>query len=166
VRGRRATPRTGCGRAAGELASITFNSEAGNGPQDLPEKVDNCANVIGIPCAAPALEDRPRLDQPARGPPPATNVNATARIDLHGSAGQMDVLAALLALRAGVASYSSGGAPFRWGLTRARGARGFEGDPARANPSASGHEHQRVPPLGESCRPRSEGSCGVSNGPA
>ena len=40
------------------------------------------------------------------------------------------------------------------GLTRARGARGFEGDPAGANPSVGGHEHQRVPPLGESLRPR------------
>ena len=40
------------------------------------------------------------------------------------------------------------------GLTRARGARGFEGDPAGANPSVGGHEHQRVPPLGESFRPR------------
>ena len=30
------------------------------------------------------------------------------------------------------------------GLTRARGAQGFEGDPAGANPSVGGHEHQRV----------------------
>lgn len=37
------------------------------------------------------------------GPPPADKVDATARIDLHGSAGQMDILAALLALRSGVA---------------------------------------------------------------
>jgi hypothetical protein len=35
------------------------------------------------------------------------------------------------------------------GLNRARGARRFEGDPAEANPSVGGHEHQRVPPLGE-----------------
>jgi hypothetical protein len=35
------------------------------------------------------------------GPPPSTKVDATIRIDLHGSAGQMDILAALLALRAG-----------------------------------------------------------------
>ena len=40
------------------------------------------------------------------------------------------------------------------GLTRARGARGFEGDPAGANPSVGGHEHQRVTPVGESLRPR------------
>jgi hypothetical protein len=39
---------------------------------------------------------------------------------------------------------------FQWrgtlsvGLNRARGARGFEGDPAEANPSVGGHEHQRV----------------------
>ena len=37
------------------------------------------------------------------GPPPVTGVAATARIDLHGSAGQIDVAATLLALRAGVA---------------------------------------------------------------
>lgn len=37
------------------------------------------------------------------GPPPATKVDATARIDLHGSVGQMDILAALLGLRDGVA---------------------------------------------------------------
>ncbi len=34
---------------------------------------------------------------------PATTVDATARLDLHSSAGQMDVAGALLALRAGVA---------------------------------------------------------------
>ncbi|OKJ95668.1 hypothetical protein AMK34_21940 [Amycolatopsis sp. CB00013] len=37
------------------------------------------------------------------GPPPATRVDATARIDLHDSAGQVDLLGALLALRAGMA---------------------------------------------------------------
>ena len=37
------------------------------------------------------------------GPPPVTKVDATTRIDLHGSAGQMDIPAALLALRFGVA---------------------------------------------------------------
>jgi len=37
------------------------------------------------------------------GPPPPTKVHATARIDLHGSAGQMDIPAALIALRAGAA---------------------------------------------------------------
>ncbi|MFF1881968.1 hypothetical protein ACFVVC_10935 [Pseudarthrobacter sp. NPDC058196] len=36
------------------------------------------------------------------GPPPATQVNATARIDLHGSAGQIDIATALITLRAGV----------------------------------------------------------------
>jgi hypothetical protein len=37
------------------------------------------------------------------GPPPSTKIAAMARIDLHGSAGQMDLAAALIALRAGVA---------------------------------------------------------------
>lgn len=37
------------------------------------------------------------------GPRPPTEVQATARIDLHGSAGRMDLLAALLSLRSGVA---------------------------------------------------------------
>lgn len=37
------------------------------------------------------------------GPPPPTKVAGTARIDLHGSAGQIDVVAALLALRSGLA---------------------------------------------------------------
>ena len=37
------------------------------------------------------------------GSPPSTKVAATARIDLHGSAGQIDLAAALIALRAGVA---------------------------------------------------------------
>jgi hypothetical protein len=37
------------------------------------------------------------------GHPPATKVSATVRIDLHGSAGQIDVVSTLLALRSGVA---------------------------------------------------------------
>ncbi|PYC66188.1 hypothetical protein C7C45_26040 [Micromonospora arborensis] len=37
------------------------------------------------------------------GPAPATKVDAIVRIDLHGSAGQIDMTAVLLALRAGVA---------------------------------------------------------------
>jgi hypothetical protein len=37
------------------------------------------------------------------GPPPPTKVAGTARIDLHGSAGQIDISAALLALRSGLA---------------------------------------------------------------
>ncbi|MFC4037322.1 hypothetical protein ACFO1B_02710 [Dactylosporangium siamense] len=37
------------------------------------------------------------------GPPPPTKVSATARIDLHGSSGRMDLPATLLALRAGAA---------------------------------------------------------------
>ena len=64
-------------------------------------------------------------------------------------------------------AYSSGGnVIFQWrgtlsvGLTSARGARGFECDPAGANPSVGGHEHQRVPPVGESLRPRSGRQCG------
>ena len=36
------------------------------------------------------------------GPPPATQVKVTARIDLHGSAGQIDIATALITLRAGV----------------------------------------------------------------
>ena len=51
-------------------------------------------------------------------------------------------------------------------LTASLDGRRFEGDPAGANPSVGGHEHRRVPPLGESLRPRSEGSYGVSNSPA
>jgi hypothetical protein len=61
---------------------------------------------IGKTALSERLETWVNRDLPPEngwGPPPATNVNATARIDLHGSAGQMDVLAALLALRAGVA---------------------------------------------------------------
>ena len=72
-----------------------------------------------------------------------------------------------------VGVFVGGDVLFQWrgtlsvGLTRARGARGFEGDPAGANPGVGGHEHQRVPPLGESRDTEdSEGSCGVSNGPA
>ena len=71
-----------------------------------------------------------------------------------------------------VGVFVGGDVLFQWlgflsvGLTRARGVRGFEGDPVGANPSVVGHEHQRVPPLGEPFRPRSEGSCGVSGGPA
>ena len=39
------------------------------------------------------------------GPPPSTKVDATARIDLHGSAGQLDLAGALIALRAGVGAF-------------------------------------------------------------
>ncbi|OXM67370.1 hypothetical protein [Amycolatopsis vastitatis] len=39
------------------------------------------------------------------GPPPPTKVDATARIDLHGSAGQLDLTGALIALRAGVGKF-------------------------------------------------------------
>src|SRR5665647_269256 len=71
-------------------------------------------------------------------------------------------------------AYSScGDVIFQWrgtlsvGLTSARGARGFECDPAGANPSVGGHEHQRVLPLGEILKPRRvRDRCGVSNGPA
>ena len=52
------------------------------------------------------------------------------------------------------------------GLTRARGARGFEGDPVGANPGVGGHEHQRVPLFGESLRPKVlRDRAGVSGGP-
>jgi len=37
-------------------------------------------------------------------------------------------------------------------LNRARGARGDKGDPNGANPGVGGHEHQRVPRIGESLR--------------
>jgi len=46
-----------------------------------------------------------------------------------------------------VGVFVGGDVLFQWrgtlsvGLTRARGARGFEGDPAGANPSVGGHEH-------------------------
>jgi hypothetical protein len=37
------------------------------------------------------------------GPPPPTTVQATVRLDLHGSAGQIDIVSTLLALRRGAA---------------------------------------------------------------
>jgi len=52
------------------------------------------------------------------------------------------------------------------GLTRARGARWFEGDAAGANPGVGSHEHQRVPLFGE---PSSRGGWGIARvlgGPA
>ena len=62
---------------------------------------------------------------------------------------------------------------FQWkgnlsvGLTRTQGTRGFEGDPAGANPGVGGHEHQRVPLFGESLRPKVlRDRAGVSGGPA
>ncbi|MGI5522383.1 hypothetical protein ACQEUX_15705 [Micromonospora sp. CA-259024] len=61
---------------------------------------------IGKTALSERLEAWVRHDLPlvnGWGPPPATKVDATARIDLHGSAGRMDLPAALLALRAGVA---------------------------------------------------------------
>ncbi|RAO36584.1 hypothetical protein ONO23_01641 [Micromonospora noduli] len=61
---------------------------------------------IGKTALSERLEAWVRHDLPlvnGWGPPPATNVDTTARIDLHGSAGRMDLPAALLALRAGAA---------------------------------------------------------------
>jgi hypothetical protein len=69
---------------------LTFHGLGGIGKTALSERLETWVN-----------RDLPLEN--GWGPPPATKVNATARIDLHGSAGQMDVLAALLALRAGVA---------------------------------------------------------------
>jgi hypothetical protein len=69
---------------------LTFYGLGGIGKTALSERLEAWVNY-----------DLP-LDN-GWGPPPATKVNSTARIDLHGSAGQMDILAALLALRAGVA---------------------------------------------------------------
>lgn len=62
---------------------------------------------VGKSALSKRLEDWVNYDLPLDsgwGPPPATRVAATARIDLHGSAGQIDVLAVLLALRSGVSN--------------------------------------------------------------
>jgi hypothetical protein len=67
---------------------LTFYGMGGIGKTALSERLEAWVN-----------RDLP-LDS-GWGPPPSTKVDATIRIDLHGSAGQMDILAALLALRAG-----------------------------------------------------------------
>jgi hypothetical protein len=67
---------------------LTFYGMGGIGKTALSERLEAWVN-----------RDLP-LDN-GWGPPPSTKVDATIRIDLHGSAGQMDILAALLALRAG-----------------------------------------------------------------
>lgn len=69
---------------------LTFYGVGGIGKTALSERLEAWVNR-GLP-----LDD-------GWGPPPATKVDATTRIDLHGSAGQMDIPAALLALRSGVA---------------------------------------------------------------
>jgi hypothetical protein len=67
---------------------LTFYGMGGIGKTALSERLEAWVNR-GLP-----------LDS-GWGPPPSTKVDTTIRIDLHGSAGQMDILAALLALRAG-----------------------------------------------------------------
>ncbi|MCM3331399.1 hypothetical protein [Kocuria palustris] len=69
---------------------LTFYGLGGIGKTALSERLEAWVN-----------QKLPLSDE--WGLPPGTEVRATARIDLHGSAGQMNVLAALLALRAGVA---------------------------------------------------------------
>lgn len=62
---------------------------------------------IGKTALSERLEGWVKHDLPLEsgwGPLPATTVDATVRVDLHGSTGQMDVVAALLALRRGVAT--------------------------------------------------------------
>ncbi|MGV9764076.1 hypothetical protein [Micromonospora tulbaghiae] len=62
---------------------------------------------VGKTALSERLEQWVRRDLPLAngwGPPPSAKVEAIVRIDLHGSAGQVDMLAVLLALRAGVAS--------------------------------------------------------------
>ena len=51
-------------------------------------------------------------------------------------------------------------------LIRARGARGFEGDPAGASPGVGGHEHQESHYSAIPWDKEGEGSRGVSGGPA
>ncbi|MEU8254393.1 hypothetical protein AB0C06_09040 [Micromonospora inaquosa] len=70
---------------------LTFYGLGGIGKTALSERLD-----------AWVRHDLPLVN--GWGPAPATHVDATARVDLHGSAGRMDLPAALLALRAGAAS--------------------------------------------------------------
>ncbi|GIJ43999.1 ATP/GTP-binding protein [Virgisporangium aliadipatigenens] len=69
---------------------------------------------IGKSALSERLEAWVRRDLPLAngwGPPPPTKVDATVRIDLHSSAGRLDLTAVLLALRAGLA-----GVRTRWPL--------------------------------------------------
>ncbi|MER7441270.1 hypothetical protein [Micromonospora avicenniae] len=69
---------------------VTFHGLGGIGKTALSERLE-----------AWVKRDLPIVN--GWGPPPATKVDAIVRIDLHGSAGRMDMTAVLLALRAGVA---------------------------------------------------------------
>jgi hypothetical protein len=69
---------------------LTFYGLGGIGKTALSERLEAWVNY-----------DLP-LDN-GWGSPPATKVDTTVRIDLHGSGGQIDILATLVALRAGVA---------------------------------------------------------------
>lgn len=78
---------------------------------DIPDARHNVLTFygmggIGKTALSHRLEDWVNYDLPLEngwGPPPSTRVAATARIDLHESGGQVDVVSMLLALRAGVA---------------------------------------------------------------
>ena len=69
---------------------LTFYGLGGIGKTALSERLEAWVN-----------HDLPLVN--GWGPPPATKVAATARIDLPGSGGSMDMTAALVALRAGAA---------------------------------------------------------------
>lgn len=68
---------------------LTFYGLSGIGKTDLSKRLERWVNVE-LPT------------ENGWGPPPANKVDATARIDLHDSAGQMNLLSALLTLRAAV----------------------------------------------------------------